>query len=79
MAINTARLPIPLLVPAASHRARTSPYVVNYNPNGDGSVTKIDVSGDSVSFVQALGVGSVYEALPPSSTALFVANSGETR
>src|ERR1019366_4715793 len=52
-------------------------YVVNYNPNGDGSTTTIDVSGDSVTWVQTLGVGSIYEALLPSSTALFIANSGD--
>jgi YVTN family beta-propeller protein len=50
---------------------------VNYNPNGDGSTTTIDVSGDTVSWVQTLGVGSIYEALLPSSTALFIANSGD--
>lgn len=66
----------PIVGPGGQPQATHFAYVVNYNPNGNGSVTKIDVSGDSVSFVQTLGIGSVYEALPPSSTALFVANSG---
>lgn len=67
----------PIVGPGGQPQSTHFAYVVNYNPNGDGSVTKIDVSGDSVSYVQTLGVGSVYEALPPSSTALFVANSGD--
>lgn len=51
-------------------------YVVNYNPNGDGSTTQIDVSGDTNVAVNAMGVGSISEAFPPSSDALFIANSG---
>jgi YVTN family beta-propeller protein len=51
-------------------------YVVNYNPNGDGSTTQIDVSGDTNVGVSSMGVGSIAEAFPPSSAALFVANSG---
>jgi YVTN family beta-propeller protein len=50
-------------------------YVVNYNLNGDGSTTTIDVSGDSVSWLQPMGVGSVYEDLL-SLNGLFIANSG---
>ena len=50
-------------------------YVVNYNPNGDGSTTTIDVSGDSVSWLQPMGVGSIYEDLL-SLNGLFIANSG---
>ena len=67
----------PIIGPGGQPQSTHFAYVVNYNPNGDGSVTKIDVSGDSVSFVQTLGVGSIYEALPPNSTALFIANSGD--
>ncbi len=58
--------------PQATHYA----YVVNYNPNGDGSTTQIDVSGDTNVAVNAMGVGSIAEAFPPSSDALFIANSG---
>jgi YVTN family beta-propeller protein len=50
-------------------------YVVNYNPNGNGSTTTIDVSGDSVSWLQPMGVGSIYEDLL-SLNGLFIANSG---
>ncbi|HZL70678.1 MAG TPA: hypothetical protein VFC29_25485, partial [Candidatus Limnocylindrales bacterium] len=67
----------PIIGPGGQPQSTHFAYVVNYNPNGDGSTTKIDVSGDTVSWVQTLGVGSTYEALLPSSTALFVANSGD--
>ncbi len=59
--------------PQTTHYA----YVVNLNPNGDGSVTQIDVSGDTNVGVSSLGVGSIAEGFPPSSAALFVANSGD--
>ncbi len=58
--------------PAATHYA----YVVNYNANGPGSTTQIDVSGDTNVAVNSMGVGSIAEAFPPNSDALFVANSG---
>ena len=66
----------PIIGPGGQPQSTHFAYVVNYNPNGNGSTTTIDVSGDSVSWVQPLGVGSIYEALLPSSTALFIANSG---
>lgn len=50
-------------------------YVVNSNPTGPGSITQIDVSGDTASTVTSMGNGSVAEAFPPSSDALFVANT----
>ena len=59
--------------PQSTHFA----YVVNSNPNGTaGSATQIDVSGDTASSVSTLGVGSIWGAFPPSSGALFIANSG---
>jgi YVTN family beta-propeller protein len=58
--------------PASTHYA----YVVNYNANGAGSTTQIDVAGDTNVAVNSMGVGSVAEAFPPSSDALFVANGG---
>jgi YVTN family beta-propeller protein len=67
----------PIIGPGGQPQSTHFAYVVNYNPNGDGSATTIDVSGDSVSQLQTLGVGSIAEALPPNSTALFVANSGD--
>lgn len=66
----------PIVGPGGQPQSTHYAYVVNYNANGNGSTTTIDVSGDSVSSVQTQGVGSIYEALLPSSTALFVANSG---
>ncbi|MGD0931252.1 MAG: YncE family protein [Candidatus Korobacteraceae bacterium] len=58
--------------PASTHFA----WVVNFNPTGQGSTTEIDVSGDSNLAVNSMGVGSVAEAFPANSLALFVANSG---
>ena len=52
----------PIIGPGGQPQSTHYAYVVNYNPNGDGSTTKIDVSGDTVSWVQTLGVGSIYEA-----------------
>ena len=66
----------PIVGPGGQPQSTHFAYVVNYNPNGNGSTTTIDVSGDSVSWLQPMGVGSIYEALPSLSTALFVANSG---
>src|SRR5664280_2210502 len=69
----------PIIGPGGQPQSTHFAYVLNSNsnPNGDSSTTKIDVSGDTVSWVQTLGVGSTYEALLPNSTALFVANSGD--
>jgi YVTN family beta-propeller protein len=58
--------------PTSTHYA----YVVNNNGNSDGSTTQIDVSGDTNVAVNSMGIGSISEAFPPSSDALFVANSG---
>ena len=66
----------PIIGPGAQPQSAHFAYIVNYNRNGSGSTTTIDVSGDSVSWLQPLGVGSIYEALPPSSNALFIANNG---
>ena len=66
----------PIVGPGGQPQSTHFAYVVNFNPNGNGSTTTIDVSGDSVSWTQPLGVGSIFEALLPTSTALFIANSG---
>ncbi|MFZ0913822.1 MAG: YncE family protein [Candidatus Korobacteraceae bacterium] len=66
----------PIVGPGGQPQNTHFAYVVNNNPNGNGSTTTIDVSGDTVSWLQPMGVGSIYEALPSSSTALFIANSG---
>ncbi len=50
-------------------------YVLNYNPSGNGSNTKIDVSGDTNLQVVATGLGSVAQTFQGSvAGALFVAN-----
>ncbi len=45
----------PIVGPGGQPQPTHFAYVVNYNPNGDGSTTKIDVSGDSVSYLQTTG------------------------
>jgi YVTN family beta-propeller protein len=65
----------PIIGPGGQPQNTHFAYVVNYNPNGNGSTTTIDVSGDSVSWLQPMGVGSIYEDLL-SLNGLFVANSG---
>lgn len=65
----------PIIGPGGQPQSVHFAYVLNYNPNGNGSTTTVDVSGDSVSWLQPMGVGSIYEALL-SFNALFVANSG---
>ncbi len=50
-------------------------YVLNYNPSGNGSNTKIDVSGDTNLQVVTTGLGSVAQAFQGSfAGAMFVAN-----
>jgi YVTN family beta-propeller protein len=66
----------PIIAPGGQPQHAHFAYVLNYNPNGNGSTTTLDVSGDSVSWVQPLGIGSIYEALLPSSLDLLIANSG---
>lgn len=66
----------PIISPGGQPQATHYAFVVNYNPNGSGSVAEIDVSGDTVLTVNAMGVGSIAEAFPASSLSLFVANSG---
>jgi len=66
-------IPSPGGQPQVAHFA----WVVNFNPNGDGSTTEINVSGDTNAAVNSMGVGSIAEAFPASSLALFVANSGD--
>jgi YVTN family beta-propeller protein len=65
----------PIIGPGGQPQSAHFAYVMNFNPNGNGSTTTIDVSGDSVSWLQPMGVGSIYEDLL-SVNGLFVANSG---
>ncbi|MGA2903125.1 MAG: YncE family protein [Candidatus Korobacteraceae bacterium] len=67
----------PIISPGGQPQNAHYAWVVNYNPSGDGSTTEIDVSGDTNLAVNAMGVGSIAEAFPYNSLALFVANRGD--
>jgi YVTN family beta-propeller protein len=67
-------IPLPSPSPAAAH------FVASLSANGafdSGAVSRIDVSGDSVSSVFTTGVAPVHAAFLPSGTKIYVANSGE--
>ncbi len=64
----------PIISPGGQPQTNHYAWVVNFNPNGAGTTTEIDVSGDSNLAVNSMGAGSISEAFPPSSLALFVAN-----
>jgi len=67
----------PVITPGGQPQTAHFAWVLNFNPSGDGSTTEIDVSGDTNLAVNSMGVGSAAEAFPPSSLALFVANTGD--
>jgi len=64
----------PVISPGGQPQVNHYAWVVNFNPNGAGTTTEIDVSGDTNLAVNSMGLGSIAEAFPPSSLALFVAN-----
>lgn len=64
----------PIITPGGQPQTQHYAWVVNYNPNGPGSTTEIDVSGDTNLAVNSMGLGSIAEAFPLSSLELFVAN-----
>ena len=66
----------PVISPGGQPQAAHFAWVLNYNPAGAGTTTQIDVSGDTNTAVNTMGIGSVAEAFPVNSLALFVANSG---
>ena len=66
----------PIITPGGQPQHTHFAWVVNYNANGPGSTTEIDVSGDTNLAVNAMGVGSIAEAFPSNSLSLYVANSG---
>jgi YVTN family beta-propeller protein len=66
----------PIIGPGGQPQDAHYAFVVNNNPNGAGSTTQIDVSGDTNLQVQYLGNGSSYEAFQyPVLGELFVANT----
>lgn len=64
----------PIVTPGGQPQTTHLAWVVNFNPNGAGTTTEINVSGDTNVAVNSMGNGSIAEAFPPSSLALFVAN-----
>ena len=67
----------PVITPGGQPQHTHFAWVVNFNPNGDGSVTELDVSGDTNLAVNLMGKGTTAEAFPTSSLSLYVANGGD--
>ncbi len=67
----------PIITPGGQPQHTHFAWVANYNPNGDGSVTEIDVSGDTNLSVNSMGVGTSAEAFPSNSLSLYVANASD--
>jgi DNA-binding beta-propeller fold protein YncE len=65
----------PVVSPGGQPQTEHYAWVVNFNPTGPGSTTEIDVSGDTNLAVNSMGNGSIVEAFPTNSLALYVANS----
>jgi len=67
----------PIITPGGQPQSAHFAWVLNYNPSGGaGTTTQIDVSGDTNTAVNTMGIGPVAEAFPFNSLALFVANNG---
>jgi YVTN family beta-propeller protein len=66
----------PIVTPGGQPQTSHNAWVVNYNSNGPGSTTQIDVSGNTNLAVNSMGTGSIAEAFPANSLSLYVANSG---
>ncbi len=67
----------PILSPGGQPQTSHFAWVVNNNPQGDGSTTEIDVSGDTNLAVNPMGKGTSAEAFPTNSLSLYVANAGD--
>ena len=67
----------PIVSPGGQPQTAHYAWVVNYNPQGDGSTTEIDVSGDTNLAVNAMGKGTSAEAFPTNSLSLYVANASD--
>lgn len=73
----------PIISPGGQPQHTHWAWVLNANPansgSGIGSVTEIDVSGDSTLSVNSMGAGTSTEAFPTNSLSLYVANkAGDT-
>lgn len=72
--------PVALPIPAPTPNPEPSQFVDALSFNGapnPGTVSRIDVSGDSVSSAFTTGVAPVHAAWLPNGTAIYVANLGE--
>jgi DNA-binding beta-propeller fold protein YncE len=67
----------PVITPGGQPQTAHYAWVVNYNPQGDGSTTEINVSGDTNLAVNSMGAGTSAEAFPTNSLSLYVANAGD--
>lgn len=67
----------PIVSPGGQPQKTHFAWVLNNNPNGFGSVTELDVSGDTALSVNSMGVGTSAEAFPANSLSLYVANAGD--
>jgi len=64
----------PIISPGGQPQSAHYAWVLNFNPNGAGSTTEIDVSGDTNLAVNTVGLGAIAEGFPSTTLALFVAN-----
>ncbi len=64
----------PIISPGGQPQTAHYAWVVNFNPGGVGTTTEINGSGDTNQAVNNMGLGSIAEAFPINSLALFVAN-----
>ena len=64
----------PIIGPGGQPQPTHFAFVVAYNPAGNGSAVKIDVSGDTTSGLQTMGLGSIYEGANGSGSLMFIAN-----
>ncbi len=67
----------PIISPGGQPQGTHFAWVLNTNQNGDGSISEIDVSGDTVLSVTPMGVGTSAEAFAGGSLSLFAANAGD--
>src|SRR4051794_4445491 len=68
---------IPVTQPGGDPAVQQTALVVNNNNNGLGTVTQIDVSGDTVTSVHDAGRGPVHAALATSGLFAFVVNKAD--
>jgi YVTN family beta-propeller protein len=66
----------PIIGPGGQPQNTNYAFIGSSNPNGNGAISQIDVSGNTNLAITYAGNGSSYEAfLPPNNTSIFVTNS----